>query len=445
MPINAENFARAAVLAEVPPALLDDGSETPRAVRIEDKLREGQVFLGVGEVFATDLTELAFISSDGVDLRGPLALHNLRTATNLVNWLDTDTVVRSAWGVDRELPGKLASELGADLPAPDTAWLQSVFARLTRDNPPPDTQAEAEQRYALMRGEVESANAPRMLSSAPAATWLSPQGQLALRLWYIGSLARDFTAAEMRLDEFWFKTAAEQNPELTRETFQRTFNVDLQGISGADRGVAGLGNFFRRIGRSVSRLFRQPLRWARNALRELGKVLEFSAEPFGALLDFMGEQIGMPHLFQHPVRLLMRELGNVLQEGRITAFNEQAFVFDLGMHFSQAGALLGMVGGVLSAAGVPFGPIIAAAGAIMVAVGQGMIQMQQLVRQQRLARELAAEGAPNVTSPSSNIHAMDAHNAGAHAESGHAGGSGGGAGAGGALLLVLAALAMGGG
>src|SRR5690606_654891 len=86
-------------------------SDVPAVVALEDALREGQVYLSAAEVFSTDLINQAFVSADGADLRGALALRNVRTAVNLCNWLDTDTILRTCWSLNAQLAEEIAADV----------------------------------------------------------------------------------------------------------------------------------------------------------------------------------------------------------------------------------------------------------------------------------------------------------------------------------------------
>jgi hypothetical protein len=235
---------------------------------------------------------------------------------------------------------------------------------------------------------------------------------------------------ELELGETWYQLANKEK-NVSRSEFERVFQVELSGIGAADRGVMGIGgNFFKDLGKSLTKLFRHPLQWMRSALREFGKAVAFSGEPFAVILDWIGKQIGMPALFKHPVRLLMEQLGNVLKEGSITAFKEQDLAFDLGHHLTQAGAVLAAVAGIVGAIFPPIGAILGAVAALMIAVGQGILAMQRVLREQRLAK-LAGMNLPIPATPQQTAN-MQSNSYGASAA------AGGSAGGGLALLLVLA-------
>src|SRR5690606_24666318 len=144
--------------------------------------------LSAAENFSTDLVSHAFASPDGADLRGSPALRNLRTADHLCNWLDTDPILRTCWSLNRDPANEIAAEV-PEFSSRDRAWLKSVFDRLSRENPPPASEADAIARY----GD----NAPdqaRILSTGPANSWLTPASQIVLRIWFITRIARDHTA-----------------------------------------------------------------------------------------------------------------------------------------------------------------------------------------------------------------------------------------------------------
>ena len=432
MAINVDGFSQEIEAANILASA--QASDVPAVVALEDRLREGQIYLSIGEVFSTDLVNNAFVSTDGVDLRGPLVLENLKTAVNLCNWLDTDTILRTCWSLEPKLADQLDGV--AEFPGKDRAWVKSVFARLTRENPPVASEAEALARY-------DAAKSPaRMLSTLPANQWLAPASQLALRLWFITRIARDHTALKLQLDETWYKLANERDG-VSREDFQRIFQVDLGGVGRAERGWMGIGgNFFTDLGKSISKLFRNPLDWFRSAVGELGKALAFAAEPFAPILDWFGKTIGMPALFKHPVRLLFKQIGNMMQEYNVTAFKEQELASDLGNHLNEAGTILSYVAGALVAIGSVFPPaaaigaILGAIAAIAIAAGQGILAIYRVLREQRLA-DLLKNSLPTPKTPAALANAANNADANAAARKGSGGSSGGGG------LLVLLAMAMG--
>src|SRR5690606_33497607 len=101
MSISVDGFSQEMTAANILASA--QASDVPAVVALEDALREGQVYLSVAEVFSTDLVNQAFVSSDGVDLRGPLVLKNMKAAVNLCNWLDTDTILRTCWSLNPQL------------------------------------------------------------------------------------------------------------------------------------------------------------------------------------------------------------------------------------------------------------------------------------------------------------------------------------------------------
>lgn len=423
MSIKADGFSlemeQAKILADA------QASDVPEVVALEDRLREGQIYLSIGEVFSTELVNNAFVSNDGVDLRGPLAIENLRTAVNLCNWLDTDTILRTCWSLEPTLAQKLADV--AEFPVKDRAWVSSVFARLERENPPPKSEAEALARY------NDATPQPRMLSSMPANLWLLPQSQLALRIWFITRIARDHTAMDAQLDETWYNLANKRE-NMTRAEFARAFQVDLDGVGAVERGMLGIGgNLLKDISNSISRLFKDAKKWFSNALKEFGKLLASSAEPLSPILDWIGKQVGMPALFKHPVRLLVEALGRLMEKGR---FDDERVMTDLGNHLTQAGAVLAAVAGVIGAVFPPVGAALGAIAALMVAVGQGILAIYRVMREQALARALN-KAIPIPKTPAQTANA--ASNAGELEDTG-AQSSGGGGG----LLALLALGALGG-
>lgn len=452
MAISVDGFSQEIETANILASAQNSG--VPEVVALEDRLREGQIYLSVGEVFSTDLVENAFVSPDGVDLRGPLVLENLRTAVNLCNWLDTDTILRTCWALNPQLANELDNV--AEFPNRDRAWVKSVFSRLTRENPPVQDIRQLQARYDVETGTQREQ--PRMLSTLPANSWLLPDSQLALRVWFITRIARDYTAMGSQLDEVWYKTMNEKRP-ITREEFTRMFQVQLDGIGRADRGFTpGLGNFFKQIVKGVSLLFKHPLKAFKQALENIGNGLQLVAKP----LEWL-EKLPYGHLlaavaaggtFSYFMTKLNAEFGKVLAKGKLTLdlllgpvpsvffhdeFKEQDLAFDFGTLMWQLGTVLTLAGAVVGA--IPcgicqgLGAALAAIGALMIAIGQGMLAIMRALREQRLA---ALAGVPL---PTPDVAALNANAKSNEEELATSNGSGSG---GGSLLVLLAALALGG-
>ena len=434
MAIEFEGFSKEIEAANI---LADaKASDVPEVVALEDRLREGQVYLSVGEVFSTDLVDQAFVSPDGVDLRGPLVLQNLKTAVNLCNWLDTDTIMRTCWALNRDLADEL--DQVAEFPNRDRAWVKSVFGRLSRENPTPASLDEAVRRMDPEQGAPEPA---RMLSTLPANQWLLQESQIVLRMWFITRVARDYTAWNQKISEVWYQTANEREP-IARSDFERVFQVQLDGIGSADRGLKpGIGgNFFKELGKSISKLFRKPLAFFRSAFEEIGKGLQLAAKPLEWLEKlpyghFLGT-LGFGFVGSIVLRLT-DQFGRALEEATINAFNEQEFITDHAKTITEVGTILTIAGAIVAVipCGVcqAIGTAMAVAGMIMVAVGQGLLAVQRAIREQRLFDKLAALPVPKVPAAAAN-RANNEDDAGTELVA-----SGGSSGNGLFVLLALAA------
>lgn len=361
-----------------PASAQDDATIEQKAARLE-QLTQGQLYLSKEEVFAQDILDEAFVSTDGVDLRNSLAIKNVETATLLSNWLDTDTLIRAVFVQDRNYASKLRS-LGS-LPAADIDTLEGMFARLAAENPMPKTQAEAMARYNA-KTEV-----PDTLGFAPANFYLNARTQFAIRLAWIINSARACSAMDTDMRRLAYLTAREKEPGLTAAEFGTRIGLNMVGISGVRRRVHGIGgNFFRDLGRSISRFFKNPLAGFRRMAIEIGKGLMQLEKPFiwiRSKIPFFG-YIQLDGLFA----TVFAELGRALVSGSISSFTEQRVAFVLGNFLSQAGAVLTLIGGVLTLTPLsPIGKILAIVGMLMVVAGTAILQAQALMIQQRKNRE----------------------------------------------------------
>lgn len=341
-----------------------------------EQLETGQIYLSREEVFAQDMADEAFVTTEGADMRGPRGLRNLATASNLVNFHSSDGIVLTLWGFDRALPAKLAPVIGAK----DAETLAALFDRLTRENPRQVTSiAEARARYL-------SSPRPAMLGAAPLNTYIGSQTQIALRMSFIVAVARDITAAGLELSELWFQAARQKEPLLSREEFKSRFNVDLTGVAGYRRGIGYSGNFFRGVGKSVSKLFRRPLDWFRSALKEGGRYVQLLNTPFTWLrkVPIFGAALGgIGSVFTD-------ELANAMISGKLSTFNEQRVVKTIGQVAQQVGFVMQLVGGVLVVFGGPLaaiGGVLVAVGTLLVITGQAILRLQAMVRAQRVNHE----------------------------------------------------------
>jgi len=422
MPIDTSAFV-AAIQAASKPAEPESDVVDPE-LQLDQALSAGQIFLSKAEVFSTELVQGAFIGQSGVDLRGPLALKNLETAIALVNWLNTDEVLRQAWALQKELPELLKGvpELRGD----DVKDLEGVWAQLEAENPEPQSLSQAKTLY-------NDRTPPRTITGFPANSYLDPTTQAALRLWTMARLARDFTAVGVDLRAEWWKVA-HRRENISRVDFERWFALDLSGIAGYRRGlVYGMGgNFFKDLGRSITRLFKDPRTWLRNVQESIGRGIKAVETPFQWMRDkipFLGYALGgiLP--------TVIGELGHALEEGSINAYNEQRLVFVTGMHLTVAGTVIAAIGSVVSLFFPPLGAVLVGIGAIAVAVGRAILQFQQMIRQQRLDKLLGKQ----LITPDLPTQSAAAANAGALQGGGSSSGGGGVI-----ALLALAALALGG-
>lgn len=346
------------------------------AKAILDALEAGQVYLSREEVFAQDMIDEAFVGTDGADLRNSLAIKNLATASNIVNWHNTDSIIRQLWGMVPELPTKLASIISAK----DAQTLADLFARLKAENPPVKTLDQAQQQYLA---EPQAA----MLGSVPANAYLETLTQIALRMAFIVNIARNFTGAEKDLAQVWLDACRQREPGLTVQEFHSRYNVDIAGISGYKRGIGYSGNFFKGLVKSVSKLFRHPLAWFKSAFKEAGRYVMLHNVPFNWLrkVPVFGAALGgIGSVFTD-------ELARAMVSGKISTFNEQRLVRTIGEVGCQVGFILTLIGGVLTLTPLaPLGQILVAVGGLLVIAGQTILKLQAMARQQRLNREAYA-------------------------------------------------------
>ena len=347
------------------------------AIAMFEALEQGQIYLSKQEVFAQDILDEAFVGTDGTDLRGPLAIKNVATAVALVNWLDTDAVIRAVWATDRNFASKLS---GMGVPPVDVNTLIAIFHRLTAENPP-----AANQQQMLARVSVEP---PPMIGAAPANTYLGSYAQVALRMAWIIQASRQATVQKNDLRKLAYDAAKEKQPDLTPALYDQRVGIDMSGISGVRRRVAGIsGNFFRDLGRSVSRLFKNPLAVFKQWGEDIGRGLIALDKPFQWVRDrvpFVGYVLGGVGT------AVLAELGRALEEGSISAFNEQRITFIIGNHLQQAGQLLILVGGVLQLfppLGTAIGGALVLIGTLAIIAGRTILQFQAMIRQEREQNE----------------------------------------------------------
>lgn len=134
------------------------------------------------------------------------------------------------------------------------------------------------------------------------------------------------------------------------------------------RGSAGIGDSFKR-------LVRHPLKWFRNVLKEVGKGIAGAA---GAILDaaddapWLRDYLLKP-LFWHTTLEVLRQFGNVLIEGSISAFDEKKVAASFGSALQIAGTIALAIAPLLPA---PWNVIVLAIGAVCVAAGTAIMRYQ---------------------------------------------------------------------
>lgn len=352
------------------------------AIAMFEALEQGQIYLSKQEVFAQDILDEAFVGTDGTDLRSSLAIKNVETAAALVNSLNTDAVIRAVWAVTQNFADKLS---GMGVPPADIDTLRAVFQRLSAENPPAANQQEMLDR---VKG-LQARGIPDMIGSSPANLYIGSYAQIALRMAWIIQSARQATAQKNDLRKLAYEAAKEKEPNLTQQEFAARVSIDMTGISGVRRRVYGIGgNFFKDLARGVSRLFKNPLAVFKQWGEDIGRGLIALDKPF----QWVREKVPMfGYVFGGVGTAVLAELGHALVEGSISAFNEQRITFVVGMHLTQAGLLLQLVGGVVAL--IPLGITQAIGGALIligtlaVMAGQAILRAQAMMRQSRLQNE----------------------------------------------------------
>ena len=400
------NKQREQIMAELSAALAADaeieivGSEE----QITASLNKHQLFLAPEDIFASEIVNQAFVSEDGVDLRSPLAIRNVETAGKLVNFLDSDHVLAMLHSQDRNIIEQMAPHI----PDRDQVFLRGIFARLERENPPPEqpANASAAERERIIEQFVTrytKTERRRQLGGIPVSSAVAVSTQYALRLMCIVRLARDFTMQQQDLREFWFKGAREKQPNLSARQFERLVDVNFNDFPPV-RGVSGL---FSKIKDWVVKLFRHPLKALRDVLVVIGKSLQLAMLPFDWIEKKLGSSwfnilVGGP--IAAVVAKFLFETGRMFVEGSVSAFREQDLSLFAANEIAKAGIILTFIGSVMTA--IPcgfcqaFGPLIAVAGAALTAIGKAWLYLHSYTRQQRLIREgLFAAPLPMPLSP----------------------------------------------
>lgn len=344
-----------------------------------EALQAGQVYLSKEEIFAQEMINEAFVGTDGVDLRSSLAIDNVLTGAAMVNWLDTDTVLRALIGALPNFTALFRQIQGVS--QQDAEFIDQCTARVVAETPPANLTTA--QQVELAHEEL-----PSTIASAPANTYLTPTGQIALRIMWVVQNSRVITAANQNFKQLAFKIAKDKDPALTPARWAQLMGLTATGISGIrGRFYAGIGgNFFKDLGRSISRLFKNPLatfrRWAieiGRGMQAIGKVGQWLTEK----VPFIGAATGF-------LPVVLGELGHALAEQNINAFNEQLVTYTAGLHLQQIGTILTILGMALQAFpvfGTIIGGILIAVGALCIIAGNTILQLFAMVRRARLENE----------------------------------------------------------
>lgn len=359
--------------------------EQEQSLLVFESLEQGQIYLSKQEIFAQDMIDEAFVSTDGVDLRSSLAIKNVDTAGALVNTLVTDAVIRAVWAGSPTFAAKLGS---IGIPAADVDTLTAIFHRLSEENPP----APNEQVMLARVNDMQTQGVPEMVGSSPANLYLGQLAQIALRMAWVIQASRTATMQKNDLRQMAYKAAKEQEPGLTPTEWAARVGIDsVAGISGVRRRTFGIGgNFFKDLARGVGRLFKNPLAVFRQWSEDIGRGLIALDKPFQWIRDNV-PMVG--YVFGGVGTAVLRQLGNALVEHSINAFNEQQITYTVGMHLTQAGIVLQLVGGIVVLLPCPFGicqaigGVLILVGTLAVMAGQAILRAQVMTRQARLNKE----------------------------------------------------------
>ncbi|MEE9312192.1 MAG: hypothetical protein V3V10_07230 [Planctomycetota bacterium] len=351
-------------------------------------LNAHQLFLAPEDVFASEIVNTAFVSSDGVDLRGPLAIRNIETATKLINFLDSDHVLTMLWGQDAEIIERFAA--AGNLPSPDIQFMRSIFAKLKRENPKPAENISQAEYDAFVTKYTET-EPRRQLGGKPVSTVIGLESQYAIRLSVIVRLARDFTMQNNDLRKHWLLAAREKQPKLTLAQFERLTDIDFQAFP-VVRGVSGI---FSKIKDWVVKLFRHPLKALRDVLATIGRLIQLTVAPFTWLTEKFGDSFWFPYTLVGPLVAIVakfeHEVGRMFVEGSISAFKEQELSLLAATQIAGLGQALAVIGAIIAT--IPcgwcqaIGGMIAGIGAMLVAIGKAWLYFHNYTRQQRLIRE----------------------------------------------------------
>lgn len=358
--------------AAVPDAAAD--AQLEHDASILEQLETGQIYLSRQEIFANDISDEAFVTSDGQDLRSQRGLQNLATAANLVNWQNSDAIVRVLWGMERTLVTKLAGIIDAR----DLDTLAALFDRLTRENPEQvKSIEEARRRYLSAPHDV-------MLGATPLNTYISAQTQVALRFAFVTAVARDVTASGFDLRDLWYAASRQKEPTLSRADFNARYNIDLSGVAGYVRGIGYKGNFFKGLARSVSKLFKRPADWFRSAFKEAGRYVQLHNLPFTWIRKIPMFGVGLAGIGS----VFTDEIANAMISGKLSTFNEQRLVRTIGEVGQQVGMIMTLIGGILALTPLaPIGAVLVVVGGLLIVAGQAVLRLQAMVRQSRLDKE----------------------------------------------------------
>lgn len=263
--------------------------------------------------------------------------------------------------------------------------LQLVARALDEVIQPGETQAQQVKfvrDYAVSVGGNPAASIEQL--AAVATAWISNL----------------FTSQGLAFDEA--VTVQEQlgaaAPEATRVAASRSMVGSAVTLAGA-AGSAGVGDSF-------SRLVRHPLKWVRNVISEAGKgIQQFAQNILDAdkhapwLSTFLTKPLGF-----HLVAQVINQIGAVLTEGAVSAFDETQVARDAAMTLVASGQAC------LAAAPwtpLPYNVMLAAIGAASIAVGKVLDAEIDRTAEAREERERKAAGLPPLPTPGTRTVTVD--------------------------------------
>jgi hypothetical protein len=143
---------------------------------------------------------------------------------------------------------------------------------------------------------------------------------------------------------------------------------DAEAFARTVTGAQGIGDSFRK-------LIRHPLKWGRSVISQAGDGV---ADAAGFILDNAAKVGWLNNYIIKPTFIgaqleVIRQLGNALAEGTISAFKEQA----VAKNFAQGAQIAGTVALAVSQfLPVPWNIAVAATGAVLVAAGRAILSAQ---------------------------------------------------------------------